>query len=51
MMQWERTRAMWQKCRYIDSAHDDFNSTMGNVAKCIAGNDLRVCVSPMAKAR
>jgi hypothetical protein len=36
---------------YIDSAHDDFESTTETVGKRIAKNDPRFGISPMTKAR
>jgi hypothetical protein len=42
---------MSQKWLYIDSAYDDFETTMETVAKRIARSDPRFGISPMAKAR
>jgi hypothetical protein len=42
---------MSQKWLYIDSVHDDFESTMETVAKRIARSYPRFGISPMAKAR
>jgi hypothetical protein len=42
---------MSQKWLYIDSAHDDFESTMETVAKRLARDDPRFGISPMANAR
>jgi hypothetical protein len=35
-----------RKWLFVDSAHDDFESTMEAVAKCIAGDDPRFGIVP-----
>ncbi|HEY1302385.1 MAG TPA: hypothetical protein VGF24_02475 [Vicinamibacterales bacterium] len=40
-----------RKWLYIDSSHDDFESTMGSVAKRIALNDQRFGIVPQGRGR
>ena len=46
-----RPHAVLRKWLYVESAHEDFESTMEGVAKCLARNDPRFGIEPGSAKR